>query len=385
MGGTAYTVRSVSADGKTYSGYNEYGLTYLDTPRLTRLENTKDGIKITWGKVAGAEWYRVFRKLPGASHWNVVSTTTATSVLDRQVSDGRTYIYTVRCFDHPNNVYSSGYDTKGKQIVRLTAPELLEVKNAVTGVKVTWKPVTGATKYRVYYKKAGANWASKDYQEATGTSITIREGDSGTTYAYTVRAVNGSSLGSYDRTGMKIERLDAPVTTVRNNATGVTVSWNKVTGAEGYQICRRTIDGRYVRIHTIEDGDTLRYSDTTVRNANGATYVYAVLACGGTLSSFRGATIVRLTTPAIRSAVSSGKGAMTVTWAANTDATGYQVYYKTGSTGKFVTVRGNTNLSKTITGLSKGSYSVYVRSFKTVDGKNYYSGYSAAVAVTISK
>ena len=51
-----------------------------------------------------------------------------------------------------------------------------------------------------------------------------------------------------------------------------------------------------------------------------------------------------------------------------------------------MTVKGSSSLSKTISGLTKGStYTVYVRSYKTVSGVNHYSAWSGSKTVKISK
>ena len=51
-----------------------------------------------------------------------------------------------------------------------------------------------------------------------------------------------------------------------------------------------------------------------------------------------------------------------------------------------MTVKGSSTVSKSITGLSKGkTYKVYVRAYKTVGGKNYYSAWSSYKTVKISR
>ena len=75
-----------------------------------------------------------------------------------------------------------------------------------------------------------------------------------------------------------------------------------------------------------------------------------------------------------------------VTYSKVAGVTGYQVTYSTSSkftkaTTKSVNVKGT---SKTISKLTKGkTYYVKVRSYKTVDGKKYYSGYSAVKKVKV--
>ncbi len=75
-----------------------------------------------------------------------------------------------------------------------------------------------------------------------------------------------------------------------------------------------------------------------------------------------------------------------VKWKKNSTCTGYQVKYVTGSTTKTVKVSGKSTLSKTLRSLKKGkTYKVYVRCYKTVGSKTYYSPYSTYKKVKVVK
>ncbi len=80
------------------------------------------------------------------------------------------------------------------------------------------------------------------------------------------------------------------------------------------------------------------------------------------------------------------KRKIVVKWKKNSTCTGYQVKYVTGSTTKTVKVRGKSTLSKTLKSLKKGkTYKVYVRCYKTVGSKTYYSPYSTYKKVKVRK
>ena len=86
--------------------------------------------------------------------------------------------------------------------------------------------------------------------------------------------------------------------------------------------------------------------------------------------------------------LSKGTKSFTVKWAKKTtQTTGYQIQYSTSSTfasgNKTVTVTSNNTTSKTIKSLkAKKKYYVRVRTYKTVNGVKYYSGWSAKKYVT---
>ena len=82
------------------------------------------------------------------------------------------------------------------------------------------------------------------------------------------------------------------------------------------------------------------------------------------------------------SSLSKAKKAFTVKWKKRTtQVTGYQIQYATNkkfNSAKKVTVTSNKTDSKKITGLkAKKTYYVRIRTYKTVNGTKYYSGWSS--------
>ncbi len=88
------------------------------------------------------------------------------------------------------------------------------------------------------------------------------------------------------------------------------------------------------------------------------------------------------------SSVKGGNGKFTAKWKKQAvQTTGYQLSYSTAKnmTGaKNVRVKGTGKLSRTVKGLKKGkTYYVRVRTYRTVNGKNYYSAWSKKVKVKV--
>lgn len=85
------------------------------------------------------------------------------------------------------------------------------------------------------------------------------------------------------------------------------------------------------------------------------------------------------------------KAQLKVTWKKQaTQTTGYQVQYSTDKnfkkSNKTVTVKGAKTTAKTISKLTKGKkYYVRVRTYKTVNKTNFYSGWSKSSSVTVKK
>ena len=108
-----YTVRALNKNGDVMSGYRSQGWTTVyrvDTPKITKLENTSDGIRITWNAVPGASTYRVYYKT-GSGEWRRFDTDIkGTSRMDTGVKVGRAETYTVRALDTKGNPISDYYD-----------------------------------------------------------------------------------------------------------------------------------------------------------------------------------------------------------------------------------------------------------------------------------
>ena len=88
---------------------------YLNTPTLSKVTSKKNGITLTYGKVAGATDYYIYRKT-GKGSWKKIATVSGnnkTSYLDKTAKKGVTYTYTVRAV---NGKYKSYYNTKGLTI-----------------------------------------------------------------------------------------------------------------------------------------------------------------------------------------------------------------------------------------------------------------------------
>lgn len=92
----------------------------------------------------------------------------------------------------------------------------------------------------------------------------------------------------------------------------------------------------------------------------------------------------------ISSVKNSGSRKMTVTWKKSTAVTGYQIQYSTSrsfKTGvKTTTVSKNSTVSAAMSSLTKGkTYYVRIRTYRTVSGTKYYSGWSSSKTVKITR
>ena len=368
-----YTVRCISADGKSFtSGYDSKGTTvkYVAAPEISKLENVNGGVKISWGKVSGATKYRVYYK--GRKGWTRMVDTTSTSYIDKDVSSGRNYTYTVRCISADGKSFTSGYDSKGTTVKYVAAPEISKLENVNGGVKISWGKVSGATKYRVYYK-GRKGWTRM--VDTTSTSYIDKDVSSGRNYTYTVRCISadGKSFTSgYDSKGTTVKYIAAPeISKLENVNGGVKITWNKVSGASKY------------RIYQKNSSDWFRVSDTTSnsivdKSVDVGTYTYTVRCISDDGKSFesgfnpKGSSIRYIQAPKILE-TNVVNGGIKVIWETENN-TNYRLYCKTEG-------KGWTKVCDTKTGVvthknlqPNKTYTYTVRAISS-DAKKYLSGY----------
>ena len=231
----------VKLSGKTLKSGTDYTVTYLNnkavgtaTVRITgkgsytgtitrtfkiQLANvsgfknvavTANSIKFTWNKVAGADGYVVYLYNKSAKAWKRVAKTTSNTYLVSKLNSGEAYALTARAYK----------TVSGKEVL---SPSFTNYKTSTNPAKVsfsvtskskgavtyTWKKVTGATSYAIYYKAtSGASWKRVATVGNTKTGYTKTGLKSGTGY-FTVRAYRtyeGKSYGSaFDTKSTKVK------------------------------------------------------------------------------------------------------------------------------------------------------------------------------------
>ena len=302
----------------------------LANPVLSSAANAYGGVKVSWKSVSGAERYQLWRKTADTGWKKVGSQVADTVTVDATAESGVKYTYTVRAH---TGLAQSGYDKTGKSVLYLEAPEVSKLENKTNGMKVTWNTVAGAKSYQLWRKTETTGW-KKVGSPVTAANTVDTTAVSGTTYFYTVRAINGSVQSSYNNTGFSGYFLASPtLKSASNVASGVNVTWNAVDGAESYQLWRKVSGGKWGKLGTPVSG--ISAVDTTTES--GVTYVYTVRAVKGDVQSgyfTSGVTSCYLAAPELT--VSGATGKVTVKWTASEGCTGYHIYRKT--TGSYTKI-----------------------------------------------
>ncbi len=150
--------------------------------------------------------------------------------------------------------------------------ELKVEKNGYKSLKLSWKPVEGATSYQVYRSKTGKSGSFALKKTTTSTKYSNTGITCGKTYYYKVRAVNKAGKGAFS--AVKSNKVQPSKVTITNvkciDEWEVRIYWNKIAGATGYQVYRskkgvdswklyKTVSNKYNYATNYLAGDT-KYS-----------------------------------------------------------------------------------------------------------------------------
>ena len=185
------------------------------------------------------------------------------------------------------------------------------------------------------------------------------------------------------------------ISKVENKATGVKLTWKKVSDATGYVVYRKNLGSKsWKKIKIVKGASKTTYTDSTVKSKHGTVYSYRI----ESYKSVNGQTakavskekkILRLTAPT-KLKIANQKGRkLSVTWKKQKKISGYQIQYSTGKT--FAKGTKMTNIVKSsgkavIKKLKKGkTYYVRMRSYQKSGSKKTYSAWSSYTKVKIKK
>jgi len=300
-------------------------------------------VTLTWGAVTGATSYQVRR---GST---VISTTSATTLVDSPLMNNTTYTYTVTALGPSSTSAPSAPVSATPAIPAAGAPTGLTGVAGDKTAALTWNSVPTATGYKVW--RDGVVVATT----TTSTSFNDTGLTNNQTYSYAITATV-AGVDSAKSTAVTVTPyVVTPAAPTGLTATGgnaqVSLSWTASANATGYKVYRGTT--------LVATQATTSFVDSGLTNGTG--YSYTVVATNGSASSPASAAVSATPLappPAAPTGLTAtaGNTAVALSWTAVASATSYHVYRNN------VLVGSPTGTTYSDTGLTNGtSYTYYVK------------------------
>ena len=282
--------------------------------------------------------------------------------------------------------------TKGAKTVTLMYTQSREDGS----LRLKWNGLENVDYYEIYRNTVDDTNYPKIDEVSDATSYIDDDVKTGTRYYYLIRPVfNDGTMGEYSKSisgvalgKTKLKKISA------QSGKKITLTWKKVSMAEGYLIYRKDgDDGNFNQIAQVTSGDTLMYTDTV--KTNNKKYKYKVQAYNtnngkqgvGTFSDVKVAkTLAKVKITGI---TSSNAETLTISWKKVDGAKGYIISRSTKKDSGYqeietVSGAGTTSCSDDTVKAGK-TYYYKVEAYNVIDGETGYGGASDAVSGKTAK
>jgi Metallo-peptidase family M12/Fibronectin type III domain/Secretion system C-terminal sorting domain/Reprolysin family propeptide len=206
---------------------------------------------LSWSTVSGATAYQVAWKTSATTTWNspVSVSSTSYSITGLSTSTGYNVRVNAVCANGNSNYGTTNFTTtSGGSGGSCGTPTNLVATPGASTVALTWTGVSGATNYRVQWKRTTtSSWGVP--QTVTGTSATISGLFSSTAYNVRVAALCGTVVSSYITTTFTTTSSGGGGGTTCNAPTNftaapainsATLNWSAATSANSYTVQWKT-------------------------------------------------------------------------------------------------------------------------------------------------
>ena len=201
-------------------------------------------IKLKWSKVKGASGYTVYMRKNGK--YNKVADAKSTTYTVKKLPNATRENFKVRAYKKVKGkkIYGS-YSSNWKTATNPQPCKGLKVSSVNSdSIKLSWTKI-GCTNYRVFQYISG-EW--KEIGKTTGTSYTVKKLTPQTEYQFKIRACKkddkkkrNNHYGKHSKVVTATTSV-AKVTGVQSNTLNnseISLSWNSVSGADGYSVGMR--------------------------------------------------------------------------------------------------------------------------------------------------
>ncbi len=381
------TINGKEYASKTYPSIRVY--TYLPTVADFRAKTDINSVKLSWGKVTGAQGYIIYKyDTVGKKYVRLKKTTnTNTSYTENNLSQGTMYQYAVKAYRTVN-----GKEIVSKTYPRVKAytylPEVADFKadGDINTATLTWTKQSGVQGYIIYqYDTEKSKYVRIEVTPTNVNKYTVKNLAEGASHKFAIKAykmINDKEVVSktYPLSVTKTALSQVENFKAKADVDNITLEWDKNEYAEGYILYKYNFaTNRYSKLVKTE-GNVDSYVVTGLDQAT--KYQYAIRA----YTTLDGKDVLSKTYPSVTAytylptvadfRAKTDINSVKLSWDKVTGAQGY-IIYKYDTVGKkYVRLKKTTNTDNeyTVTSLTpQKSYDFAVKAYKTVDGKEIVS------------
>lgn len=281
------------------------------------------------------------------------------SLDDKPLEQKTPYIFRILGYSFYTKTNSAGkpvtnrlYTTATEAVITtaLTDVKDFRAENPTSSsINLSWSENVKAESYKLQIKKDGAaEWTDIDLSKCDkvdkGTAVrsyTVKDLEPSTAYFFRVTAVSGNvtSVGNNEIPARTAPKSDAVLEKEAVKPTSISIKWNAVTGADGYEIqwikpgsesweVLKETEETKLTVNNLEQCSTYKFKMRSYYTSADGSKVYAEQ-FSNELSE---TTLLNPISLAYRADYGmTGSNAISVAWIANSKATSYELFYKESS------------------------------------------------------
>ncbi len=270
-----YYVKAIMADGKERSTavVSRECVYPQENFELLTGHNAEGKPTLSWTRVYDADHYEVYRANSEDGNYVMVFSTAGRTYTHVSSAVGKVYYYKLKIVMSDGSATFSGVVTNSHTGTDVTF-EIQTGNNEDGKPRLSWQKITNAVSYEVYRSDAADGTFEKVF-DTKGTSYTNTGAVVGNTYYYKVKVILANGMEDESHVvaiACLIPAVDFEIVTGFNDAGKPKLSWNKIVGAEHYEVYRATSeDGAFTMTFSTKGTS---YTNTSAQAGN--TYYYKV-------------------------------------------------------------------------------------------------------------
>lgn len=248
----------------------------INAPKLNPIKASKGILTLTWNKVSDATGYNIYHYNRKTLKYENIGWTKNTTVQLKDQPKGEIDTYRVKAYYKKNGKTVISKYSNAQSAKLFDSTKLSSVTQKDEQLKFSWRKVNGVGGYSIYrYDNVKKAW---QYLGATTkTTYTDKAPVAGKRYLYRVLPygrVNGVAFfGSYSSSVEGMMLKETKIKDVKSYVGKIQFSWDKVPGAQGYNVYRyNNKTKKWETMKSVLKGTT--YNDTNVKA--GEVYRYRV-------------------------------------------------------------------------------------------------------------